>query len=393
MSVVTFFKKIITSSIKRMVKGVEKEIRTDGKASFALVATVVFIMKEMKMVKGMKLLELLIHGLFAEKGKNMPEDIAELFGVSAVIAPALKPAVTTVVAKPAVVLQTPAKPVPATEPARELRMEKTPEQNKEELMKFLTSFVEGGEINPKKTLFKIASVAKTGVALNREEWGIFFRALLRADEISLENPMFHIIDGKCDPTKFFMLAPPDMLLAYLCSKEGLILKIKVFFSEIQEGQKIEGYLLAKVALLLDLVWVAKQTAKLTEKEEGKLAWLVPALQKNGAPEGLIDDAYGMMRMERVCEKTRKGDGPMAKALDAIVGGEGPTTKAPPSILSSTPPLSKAVSKTVEKPETLGPEADAQFARQMLAAAGEAPNIAQMSEEDLKRATAPTMAIN
>jgi len=259
----------------------------------------------------------------------MPFEIAQTFNPTKNPAPALEPvAVEVVAAEPAVppVQETrptarkpmPAKPVPATAPARELR--KTPEENKNQLMKFLSAFVEGGSIDPKKTLFKLVSVAKSGVQLMREEWDILFGALSRADEISLENRMFHIIDGKCDPTKFFMLAPPDMLLAYLFSKEGLVVKIKTFFSEMKDGQEIERYLLAKVGLLLDLVWVAKKTAKLTEKEEEILSWIVPTLQKRAAPEGLVNDAMGMMNSQRVCEK-KKGKGQLGLALDHAVAEE------------------------------------------------------------------------
>ncbi|OHB15483.1 MAG: hypothetical protein A2431_02660 [Candidatus Zambryskibacteria bacterium RIFOXYC1_FULL_39_10] len=47
----------------------------------------------------------------------------------------------------------------------------------------------------------------------------------------------------------------------------------------------------------------------------------------------------------------------------------------------------------EKPETLGPAADAQFAQAMMSAAGEFDMLAGIPDEELERLTTPTLAVN
>lgn len=280
LTLVSFLKKVITASLKRLVKVVEIEVRKDGPTAVMATTAAVSIMKKMRMVRGLELFEIALTCLFAEKGEPVPEAIARLFATST----SVSTAVVSVPTKPIPAekfFSVPVKPVPATAPARTLKQEeKTPEQRRDGWFKILLAFVEGKmRIDPEKTCGLTAAVLRSGVALTRKHWEVFFAAMKKADEIG-----FSVTGKAVDPVKMFASAPTDLIDNHLFGQDGMMITTLANFSELK-ADKMPGWLIARTWVLVAALSAIEN--QLDEFGTGRIQVLLAAVEKLDGPEKLI----------------------------------------------------------------------------------------------------------
>lgn len=301
-----------------MVKGVEKEIRAEEKVSLALVAlvtSIIFIMKEMGMKKGLRLFELMIHTLFAEKRMNTPKDISVLFSGTSTAVPASKSEavaakVVAVVTKPTVPLPPviPAQPVPATAPARELS-DKSP---LERFIDFLAGFVAGKRrLSVQETCRKSAELLVSGIEMTFDQANTLFAAIRKADLHGM-----HIIDRRTD-LAFLKGVPADVLSDYMFGLEGIL---NTLIANVRGATDKDGWIIPQVVFNVRVLSALDKKNKLGEVELSRTEALLAALQ---ATEGVTEIKFPNSVFEELrslvgpVDPHWKGNDVMAKKLANI----------------------------------------------------------------------------
>lgn len=202
----------------------------------------------------------------------------------------------------------PTKPVPATAPARTLEsmQVETPEQKRDKFFSILTGFLAGKRIDFEKTRGFMASVFRSGVSLARENWETIFAAMKKAAINS-----FYLLDSANAP-KFFAVAPADLTDDYVFGQDGAMVLILADISELEGGNKMPNWLVAKVWILMAaLITIESQ---LDDFGIGRVQALLTAVEGVDGPENLIGEIRSLL-------PTAEGDDSDSRPLATATIGE------------------------------------------------------------------------
>ena len=176
----------------------------------------------------------------------------------------------------------PAKPVPATAPARKLV---SPEARRDQWSGILGAFVASGKrIDKDRTCRFTTEVFKSSVVLNRNHWEIFFAAVQKAARIG-----FPIVDNRTlDLEKVFILAPADLLTEYIFSQDGDMVSVLAGFNEIGEDGQMPNWLVARSYNLVSALNALCRGSELTDEQGEFVDRFQDAVESIDGPENLIE---------------------------------------------------------------------------------------------------------
>jgi len=255
------------------------------------------------MNRGLRLFELMICGLFAEKGKGVPEKIIEQFSSTIPVSvhatpPASKPEVAATktkviaVAKPTAPPAPPAKPVPATAPARELKQNKSP---LEQFIDFLAAFVaEKRRLNVAKTCEAAADLLTSERKMTLGQANTLFSAIRKADLLGL-----HILDRRTD-LAFLENVPVEVLSDHMFGLEGAL---NPLIEKVRSATEKDKWIIPLAIFNVRVLMALDKKSKMGEVEMSRTEALLIALQRS-------EETSEIKFPERVFEGLRAMVGPV-----------------------------------------------------------------------------------
>lgn len=282
-----------------------------GKATEMMVAAIVTTFKGMGLADEVKLFGLSLICYFGGKGMEVPEGIAKLFEFTSVSSPqpapqAAPPVQQTQVGagsmKPAEKVtskrqqqlsaagNSPAKPQPQPEVKMERKVpETTPARTMDgtkdmvqKWIEILSSFVNGGRIDLRKTSAFTTRIFRTVEDLPTSEWEVFFCALKYANLKKLP-----IVDKEAYNTMLGM-APTEMLYSYVFDPNGLLEDYRIALGAVtgeMSPQLIgQGYALANAIDALD----RRMEKRFHPEDEVRIKFVTREVERLDGPAKLVE---------------------------------------------------------------------------------------------------------
>lgn len=303
MKIMDFLKKQIVSSLIQLVRLVAKNLRGEQIDVSAMVTMIKAIKVALVLIPVEGLigyLQTLVVCRYAEKGTEVPKEIADLFVVVLALPPAVKtpPVLQEVLAARVLPLapihQVPPRKLEPTVKAKDKKPAKTIESNRDTLMGILQNFISGRKTDFDKTMSFIASVFNSGVELRVEHW----QTLLDALRFSWERNI-RLLD-KSISSRFFDCAPPDLLRQTLFGDDGLVVMTIAQLSEVASGQ-VPPALVAKTFVAVDAADAIDRgkDGVLRDNEIARLAKLKSAILTAQGPDRLLEKIEEILYCQEV----------------------------------------------------------------------------------------------